>query len=378
MKWGWLLVGVWWMVGCGGQRSEPEEVRIEGIPLIEGQDLSEVVEVPVARPGRGQEVPVAWPERKTGGEPAFAPAKKLFRKPAFEPIDVEVLVIYVEGDLLPESWLQEWSRKEGLMAVQRVLPEDGQPPRDADVLLGPPERVARWAGAGLLREMPTGEGLVGLSRAFLGHAYDPEDRWSRPFRWTPFLFVACGERAGELRGRSLEELMKEPGAVWPDDPSLLGALRLKDQGASANTRRVSRQKQAVREAMSWTEGRRVVAGEGWRKVGEGKAALTFARAAGRITVPGSENVVWWFPEGGTLVTLQLASIPEFSDRPDAAERFIDFLLGEERQASLTGETGYFPVRLSSFDGLEVGGQALPVSRGWLDKAELMWQPGGRD
>lgn len=368
------IVGLFVLLGWAGcDRPEQEEVKIEGVPLIEGKDLSEVVEVPVARPVQTPETPLAWPERSSSSEPAFTAAKKLFRKPAFEPIDLDALTVYVEGDLLPEDWLKEWSRQEGIVVVQRTLAENDQPPGDGDVLIVPPARIIEWAAKGLLQPFPAGEYLSGLSSAFLGHPFDPVNRWSRPVRWSPFLFIAPADKATVYQRMSLEQLLKNPQTAWPDDPALLAAVRLKDQGASANTRRAVLQRKVLREVTEWTEGRRIRLGDGWRKVAAGETAVTLARAAGRISAPSDKDLAWWFPEGGTLVALQVVAVASSSKRTEAANRLIGFLLAEESQGKMVEASGYFPVRMQNFDKLAVGGVRLPDSKGWLDKAEFLWR-----
>lgn len=366
---GLVVLSMW--LGCG--KGELEEVRIEGIPLFEGEDLSEVVvEVPVARP---VQPPVAWPEQRPAVEPPFVPAKKLFRKPALEPVDMDALVLYVEGDLLPESWLTEWGRKEGLLVTQRRLPS-GEVPRDADLLLGTPVEIARWGGKGFLRSLGAGDYLSGLAPAFLGHPFDKGNRWSRPVRWTPYVLVARAERAEEFKKMTLEQLMRDGRSAWPEDAALLGALRLKDQGASANTRQWARQTGAIREALQWTEGRRAGWGEGWKKLVRGEAEVVLVRASGRAGVGGEVGeMIWWFPEGGTVVAMQSVAVAESSKRAEAAERFLAFLLEPERQGRMVAETGYFPVRLSGFEGLAVSGKRLPEGKGWLDRAEFVWREG---
>jgi spermidine/putrescine-binding protein len=358
------------LLGCA--REEPEQ-KIEGYPVFQPVDPAETVQVPVAKPKISTEAEPVWTERSTKAEPSFIPLKKLFRKPLFEPLDLDVVTVYYENDPIPDAWLQEWSRIEGKAVIQKQLPPSGEIVRDADLFILSPQRLQQWIGQELIQSLPAGWMTQGINPALLAHSFDPENTYSRPWRWTPYLYQGRPTTEPLPTTDSFEKLAARPDSLWPNDPRLLTALRLKEQKISANTRKESAQRRALTDTTLWSKDRTASESECWSQLLEGKVSVTFLPASLRLTEAASavDDIVWWWPQGGTIIRFEQLAIPTFSERSELAQKLIAFLLEPAQQNRMVADTGYFSVHGKPDADLARTMVALPNEKGWFDRAEFL-------
>jgi hypothetical protein len=320
--------------------------------------------------GRPEETVTPPPEAKT-------PAFKI--TPIEPPLAKKYLRVYYQHDSIPVSWVEAWLQGKDITVVQRALPqwENSKWPADGDLYIVEPRSL------GLLQQLisfaawPAGEDADALNPIFTGYAFDPDNFFSRPWRWTPYLFLMKKPKedapAVALNGA---DWFSRQDIAWPADEALLKGLWKKRRGFSANMELGQTDEEAW--TALWTTLRVLVRDEEtcWKDLIHDRAAVAVLPASRRLQARSAEQVgvddglLWRAPDCGTLLRIEYLMVRSGCERQVEAFDLAASLLSTGRQAELTQTTGYFPVR--SHLGHVMDAFPLPVPPdGWVDRSEFL-------
>jgi hypothetical protein len=290
------------------------------------------------------------------------------------------LIVYQEGPALPQLWLDTFGSAPGHQKVEirpLVRAEDGTWPTDGDVYLlkarSFPEVGQSVPWADLNGRVP----LDGINPVFQAQSFDPNNVKSRPWRVSPWFFmkrVAPGT-PHKVAFAAPARWANESGALFPNDPDLLGALWIKSQGRPINLGGEAVQVSARQQAEAALAGKLAPEEDCWKGLKDGQVQLTFLPAWRLVMDPqaGGGLIRWSVLPSGTIVDFEVAAVRQDSPRQEMALRFVEFLLAPSQQAALLGATGYFPIR--SRPGQEWTGSTLIVPSGtWFDRSEFILWP----
>ncbi|MCX6934616.1 MAG: extracellular solute-binding protein [Verrucomicrobia bacterium] len=290
------------------------------------------------------------------------------------------LIVYQEGPEIPHIWLDTFASAPGYLKVERrtlVRNSDGTWPTDGDVYLlkarSFPALGEEFAWADLTGKVS----LDGINPVFQGQAFDPAGMRSRPWRSSPWFFmrkVASGTPAKTAMAPPAR-WMTETGAIFPNDPDLLGALWIKSQSRSVNFGGESARVAAKQQVEAVLAGKMATEEECWSGLKDGQVNFSYLPSWRLVMDPqaGGGLIRWAVLPAGTLVDFEVMAIREESPRKEMAFRFLEFLLAPSQQAALLGATGFFPVLSKS--GQEWAGSTLAMPSGtWFDRSEFILWP----
>ncbi len=197
--------------------------------------------------------------------------------------------------------------------------------------------------------------LDGVNPAFTEHGFDPQNKFTRPWRWTPYVFYAHRNEQGKPAVFEFREWnwSTDEHSLWPADWDLLLGMQTHLQGKSANAGKpetLAKELEGLKERL---KDRAVPEEECWKALLEGKIQRTFLPASLRFMQaedPGLKDVDWFIPPRGTLTQFDHLAVPAAALQKEAAAELIQFLLQAEQQNGLIKESGYFPVK--SLEGHE--------------------------
>lgn len=282
------------------------------------------------------------------------------------------LVVAIEGERLPESWLEEWKAGRTLAIEQIPAPAAGTAPTpDIDVWIVTPARLGPLLESQTLLELGSELGPPTASPLFTGHPYDPSGRFTRPFRWTPYVLHRRRAAAdGAFPGFAIT-WKPEDAILWPQESPSVRGLWNKTRGLSAND---------ADNASSWTPIAAALSGhmkppaDIWKAFTAGDANRCWLPAARRFHLPADEatralyDVV--IPACGTLIHFENLAISAQTPVRTEALDLVRWLTDPARQARIASETGHLPVNRPL--GREHEGATPPLPPGdWLDKSEFI-------
>lgn len=320
-----------------------------------------------------------------GEEPQVGVKKLKPPIPVFQPIIRHPLIFYVERELLPQSWLDAFEKQTGEKVEQRLLffGANKTIPLDGDVYSIEPRHLAALSEKQELMEFKNGEFWNGANPIFGGHSFDIDNRYTRPWRWTPYFFYLRNLNANSAQPNVAKAYLVQPAkwwladkALWPSDFELLTALRMKELGHSANVKHGDLWEGAYRD-LSKNLNDSHVANEKtcWEALQEGKIDISFLPATYlfRASPAEQQNFLWRVPSRGTLIEFDVLAIASQTTRPEIAKKLVQFLTSSGQQAKLIPDTGYLPVK--SRPGYEWKATFLPPPSGdWLAKSEFLTAP----
>ena len=290
------------------------------------------------------------------------------------------LVVYHEGPVIPQLWLDTFSSGPGYPKIDlRILVRnpDGSWPTDGDAYLlkarSFPELGKSLGWANLTGKVPAD----GINAVYRGQAFDPAGAHSRPWRISPWFFmrkVAAGtnpEVAMAAPGRWVSEV----GGLFPQDTDLLAALWIKGQNRSVNFGGENARASAKQQVEAAMAGRLASEEECWNGLKNGQVNFSYLPSWRLVLDPqaGGGLIRWAVLPNGTLVDFEVMGVREDSVKKDMAFRFLEFLLAPSQQAALLGATGFFPVH--SKPGMEWAGSTLAMPGGqWFDRSEFILWP----
>jgi len=313
------------------------------------------------------------PSKPESGFLTLRPPAKPDQRPAEppKPLTPRLLILH-GGDPLPEEWLKEWKGERNLTIQQRPLSaSESTLPADAALILLPPHRLGPLAAQRPLLPLNVHPPLA--SPLFLHHPYDPGQRVSLPFRWSPYVLYRRRETAEAAFPPFSISWQPEEGILWPEPPAPVRAFWRKSQGASANLPSEEKDLAAWQAIESALLPALFSPASAWAAFLEGKAARCWLPAAYRCRLPAEKRqdgtLDWIIPAFGTLIHLDLLAIPADSAQATAAAELAAFLTSPELQQRLAPETGWLPVNQPL--GKETKPSPCPLPGGdWLDKSEI--------
>ena len=290
------------------------------------------------------------------------------------------LVVYQEGAVIPQLWLDTFSSapnhpKTELRKLERA--EEGTWPSDGDVYLLKARSFSEVGQSVPWADLNGRVPLDGINPVYQAQSFDPNNSKSRPWRVSPWFFmkrVAPGT-PHKVAFAAPARWANENGGLFPNEPDLLAALWIKAQGRPINLGGETVQAAARQQVEAALAGRVAPEDDCWRGLKDGQVQLTFLPAWRLVLDPqaGGGLIRWSVLPSGTIVDFEVAAVRQDSPRLEMALRFLEFLLAPPQQAALLGATGYFPVR--SRPGQEWVGSTLIVPSGtWFDRSEFILWP----
>ena len=290
------------------------------------------------------------------------------------------LIVYQEGQPIPQLWLDTFSSAPGHLKVevrQLIRGENGAWPTDGDVYLLKARSFSEVGQSVSWLDLGGKIPLAGINPVFQSQSFDPNNLKSRAWRVSPWFFmkrVAPGT-PHKVAFAAPARWANENGAMFPNDPDLLAALWIKSQGRPINLGGEAVQTAARQQAESALTGKLASEEDCWRGLKDGQVQLTYLPAWRLVLDPqaGGGLIRWVVLPTGTIVDFELAAVRQDSPQLEVALRFVEFLLAPPQQAALLGATGYFPVR--SRPGQEWTGSTLIMPAGnWFDRSEFILWP----
>lgn len=300
------------------------------------------------------------------------------------------LIVYVEKEPIPQAWLDEWQRQTGEKVEQRLwIPAEGKDlSLNGDVYSISPRYLAALREKLELLPFENNELWNGINPVFGGHAFDSDNKWTLPWRWTPYFFYLRNPAVNPAQPNAAkassrpEKWWLATNAIFPNDLELLTAQRLKEQGESANIKHDDLWTGVYDDLEKNLSGSRLVDEKAcWDALKNNKADLSFLPAALRLKAPAEiqQNFRWQASPRGALIQFDTLVISACSTRLDLAKKFVQFLTAPEQQEKLLADTGYFPVK--SHPGQEWKAQLSAPTGDWFARSEFLEVPAlpaGRD
>lgn len=287
-------------------------------------------------------------------------ASKLFFK-------AKPLIVYVEKEPLPESWLAEWKEDTGYEVKQRVfIPEEGKDlPLDGDVYSVSPRYFQKLKEKQELIEFKEDEFWNGVNSVFGGHSFDLDNKWTRPWRWSPYFFYVKQTESGA--SPQINQWWKNANALWPRDEELLEGLRAKEVGKSANALpRSTDILESIRRNLSDES-------QCWESIRDGKIEMTLLPAFYRIKNSDVPLIALKVSKNGTLIQFDVLAVSIRTLKPELAKEFVNFLMSSSVQDRLLSETGYFSTHGDIHEKMKASPVALP-NGSWFEHSEFLFKP----
>jgi hypothetical protein len=339
-----LLATLFW-AGC---KEKPQPVPPDSVPPS-GQQ-GEIGSAPELRP-----------------PPPLSPVKPWSGQPT--------LKIYYDHEPIAPEWFKRWSASASYHIEQIHLIADSPqtPPLDGDLYLVSPALVKKITP---LMEWQAPSDIIPLELIkplFIGHSFDPDNRVSLPWKWSPYVFYRRKLNAEQslppltFSGWSLSE-----DSLWPEDWALLWAMKRHLTQGSANAAVNDTEIASIKTLQEQLKGHVSSESDCWKNFSEGKIKHTMALAAWRFlsTQPEDPSITWAIPSQGTLIQFDHLMIPAKSPYLKDVQEFVSLLLSIEAQKELHSLTGYFPVRTDLPDQVGKSGLHLPEGS-WMDNSEFL-------
>lgn len=332
---------------------------------------------PPAPDSQPEETVTPPPPPKSPALPVL-PAFKI--TPVDPPLAKKFLHVYYQHEGIPVPWVEAWLQGKDITVVQRILPrwEESKWPTDGDLYIVEPRSLALLPQRISFAPWPEGGEIDALNPIFLSYGFDPDNLISRPWRWTPYVFVQKKPKEGrQPMAWEGSDWFARPEIAWPADEALLQALWKKKRGFSANLE-LPEQDQAA-WAETWASLRASVRDEEtcWKDLIQDHSQAAFLPASRRLqAMAGSsssgegDGLLWHAPACGTLLRIEYLMVRSGSERQAEAFDLASSLLAPERQGEMVQTTGYLPVR--SYLGHVLDALPMPMpADGWLDRSEFL-------
>jgi hypothetical protein len=328
--------------------------------------------------------PEAQPEETVTPPPA-PKSTALPTLPAFKitpiepPLAKKFLHVYYQHEGIPVPWVEAWLQGKDITVVQRILPgwEESKWPTDGDLYIVEPRSLAILQHLISFAPWPAGEDADALNPIFLGYGFDPDNLISRPWRWTPYVFIQKKPKEGhQPMAWEGGDWFARPEMAWPADEALLQALWKKKRGFSANLELPEQDKAAWAE--TWASLRASVRDEEtcWKDLIQDHSQAAFLPASRRLQAMAAssagegDGLLWHAPPCGSLLRIEYLMVRAGGERQAEAFDLAASLLTPERQGELVQATGYLPVR--SYLGHVLDALPMPLpGDGWLDRSEFL-------
>jgi|GEM_PF-4348007 len=279
------------------------------------------------------------------------------------------LVLYVENQLLPTEWLDSWEKKTGTHVEQKNFNPDFPDaiPLDGDVYSISTKWFIPLQNRIELSIISDDSVLAKIDPIFQGHAFDIDNTWSRPWRWTPYLIF---KRIPDLKKASAHLV-----SLYPSDLDLLSAMKLKELGGTISSPDDPRWSEAKNQAKSLLPSKSTDEQACWQALKDGTANTSYLPASLRLCEPREDpaGLTWNVPAKGTIIRMELLTVSRKSSHQKECIDFINFLSSAEIQKQLVDKTGYFSVMGPDIPSAKSSPIPLPDSPQflWLSHSEYL-------
>ncbi len=277
-----------------------------------------------------------------------------FSSPTPTPKPVEPVIFYNWGGYVPQSILDAFTAQTGI-AVTDISYDDYeqaavniQQGEIYDVVLLGPDQVLNLSRDGRLARLnpETIPNKQNISLDYRNWAYDPGNIYSVPIFWGSTGLLVRTDRVHKPVTRWADLWDSEYAgkvAIWAIADTML-PVALKTLGYSANEEDPVALEAALQQLVKLKPDAILVQGSEPTIVPtltSDKAVIAVGYAFDALYAQ-AENlpVKYIFPEEGSLLWVEALVIPANSVHKEAAEKFINFLLGAEVAAQIPGLTGY--------------------------------------
>lgn len=247
------------------------------------------------------------------------------------------LIFYVERELLPEEWVNEWRKRTGVEVEQRLFAPSSpdEIPLDGDLYSVSTRWFTPLQNHLELKNISNEQAVERIDPVFQGHAFDLDSLWSRPWRWTPYFIYE----------RKVPQGSPKLPALFPSDEDLLSSFQVKFLGGSISSSRNSRWAEAKKQAKGMLPEDETDEPTAWQALKEGKAGKSLLPASLRLKAPRESipELSWTTPATGTIIRLEVLAVSGKTAHSKEAADWLDFLGSTEVQTQLVERTGYFSV-----------------------------------
>jgi len=256
--------------------------------------------------------------------------------------------------------------------------------RQYDVVVVADHAVPVLARLGLIRPLDAARtpNRSNIAERFLDPPYDPGCRYSLPYQWGTMGLIYRKDRIGRLDATwaVVFEPDRQPGPfILIDSMRDMFAAALKYQGRSINTRSPDDLRSAgelIMRAKKSPKSLGFEAGVGGKNrvvSGEAVMAIVYNGDAMRA-IQEEPNLDFVLPQEGTLIWTDAMTMPSGAPHPDAAYRFINYILEADVGARLSNFNRYAsPNRaaLPKINPEDRGNPAIYPSEELLGRMELL-------
>ncbi|MFZ5805584.1 MAG: hypothetical protein ACOY3I_00035 [Verrucomicrobiota bacterium] len=283
------------------------------------------------------------------------------------------LIVYVEKEAIPLIWLEQWKKETGESIEQRIfIPSEGKElPLDGDVYSVSPRYFQKLKEKMELLAFEENEFWNGTNPAFGGQSFDVDNRWTRPWRWSPYFFYLRQATPQTPLPRT-DVWWTNTNAFFPRDLDLLVGLRMKEMGSSANALQTQTKENLRRELEKSLSHSLADEKSCWEAIRDGKIEITFLPAAFRLKNQGVTSIAWVAPSKGTLIQFDVLAISSRSLKTDAAKKLIGFLTSPAIQERMISETGYLPTHTRPQEEWKGTSMAAP-NGSWFEHSEFLFR-----
>jgi len=321
-----------------------------------------------------------------GQQTAQTPGVTVGQPPA--PVKPPILRIYFEKEPVPQAFLDVWPGRAGIEISQThlTMSGDGKWPADGDLYIVSPRFFASLSSQVPMQEWPDRTLLEGVNPAFTDHAFDPQNKYTRPWRWTPYVFYIRQVVEGKTAVFDFHDWTVDDQSLWPSDWELLLGMKRHLEGKSANSAKPENTLKDAEALKERLKEHAVSEEECWKALQEGRIQRTFLPASLRLRQaedPAIKNVDWLVTPRGTLTQFDHLVVAASSPRKEVAQGLVQFLLQPGQQSLLLRESGYLPVvttvghevelteiKLSPLQVKQLSGSWFNLTEFLVDKAQM--------
>ncbi|MEM9444354.1 MAG: hypothetical protein AAGA18_03280 [Verrucomicrobiota bacterium] len=281
----------------------------------------------------------------------------------------ELRVVF-EYEGIPKIWCDAWLANGGLKITQfqfhENLPDDIL--LDAELYILTPRKMLGLAEEVALVKLDDKLKQDGVSPVFTNHPFDIDGLYTRPWRWTPYLFLV---RNPENKGDIYRNWRKAANSAWPKDKHLLAALSLKESGKVANPANLDERNVIgdvlAEELMDKLFDEKTL----WRKYKDLEIDVTYIPLSYLVKnshqIPAGTYIK--SPAQGSMILFDHLLLGAKAVELKEAMKLAEWLLDDEKQNEMLNTCGYFKV-ISKL-GKEMDGVPLVLPTAWFNRADFL-------
>jgi|GEM_PF-7036179 len=276
-----------------------------------------------------------------------------------EPEPIPELVILFEFEGIPQSTLNAWIGDRNLKLIQRQLEldENGLPAEKGDIYILSPRLITQFVEKNQVTPWDPVPELSEINPIFTSHAFDFENQYAIPWRWTPMVLL----KHLPDPTKTAESTNTSDSPSFPDDPVMIASLQSLAPPPESVAPTVP-DPEAYRTA--WESFRASETGSVWIP------AACPIRNTSDYANPGWK---WSLPKSGTTIVFDHILLGAQSELKPEASELLNYLISSDEQNFLVTTTGYLPVICPL--GKETHISPIPLPGGnWLNNSGFISLP----